>query len=583
MSQRRPLALLGTLVATLVTLLALAAPAQAEAVTSISANVTVNADTSMRIVETIVYDFGLEDRHGIYRDLAVYDDLASGDRRSYDVSVSSVTMDGQPAQWEPLSEGRYLRVKIGDPDRSIQGQHTYVIDYTVKNGLRVITAEDAAGSGMPADVAKGDVELYWDLIGTAWEVPIGSATGVVVGPAVPLTANCFWGPEGSTSTCDASVSGRTTTLGGIPLQAYEGLTASVVFPRAAFTAGPVENVAAPEIPLGVWTFLGAIPFAGAVLIVPGIIAAFLRRRDKGVDLQADPPQYAPPDGLSPAEMEAVWKGPKSESDPRVLVATLVDLTARGWLALSTTSGLMVTRTAGGSGELRDWERALMDDLVPGSTPVVLDHYDKERTELWHAAYSSLVTQAQESGRRNPLGDRPDQRWNPLAWFAAACFVIGIISIFVGLGAVTAALLPIAFAAFIGFGIARLITPRRETQQSAEFLAKVRGLQRVLATDPAAARREVAQRLGLPPVAVMATMLPFAILFHLESSWMGTFPDLTPADLAMTGFGVASMYDLDTMVSSTNSYAKSATMAPSSGSGGGGFSGGGGGGGGGGSW
>jgi uncharacterized membrane protein YgcG len=583
MPRTRPLVLLGSLIATLFALLVLAAPAQAEAVTSISVNVTVNADTSMRIVETIVYDFGLEERHGIYRDLVAYDELASGDRRSYDVSVASVTMDGQPAQWEPLSEGRYLRVKIGDPGRTIQGQHTYVIDYTVSNGLRVITAEDAAGADMPADVAAGDVELYWDLIGTAWEVPIGRASGVVVGPATPLAANCFWGTEGSAATCDASVSGSTTTVGGIPLQAYEGLTASVVFPRSAFTAAPVETVTAQEIPLGVWTFLGAVPIAGAVLIVPGIIAAVLRRRDKGVDLRADPPQYAPPDDLSPAEMASAWKGSAAESDPRILVATLLDLTARGWLTMSSASGLVVARTPGGTGELREWERGLLDLLVPGDEPIVLEKYDKERTQTWQAAYSSLVTQSEDAGRRNPTGGRPDQRWNPLVWVAVGCFVLGMISVFVGLGAAAAALLPIAIASFFGFGIARLITPRQETQQSAEFLAKVRGLERVLATDPAAARREVAIRMGLPPVAVMATMLPFAVVFHLENSWLGAFPDLTPADLAMTGFGVASMYDLNHMVDTTNSFAKSATMAPSSGSSGGGFSGGGGGGGGGGSW
>jgi uncharacterized membrane protein YgcG len=226
---------------------------------------------------------------------------------------------------------------------------------------------------------------------------------------------------------------------------------------------------------------------------------------------------------------------------------------------------------------------LVDELVPVDGPVVLDGYDKERTEAWKAEYSSLVAQAEGAGRRNPKGGVPDQRWNPLMFIAVGCFALGILAMFLGQGAITAALIPIAIGSLIGFAVARLITPRQETVQSAEFLAKVRGLKKVLGTDPAAARRELAQRLALPPVAVMATMLPFAVVFDLEDSWLGAFPDLTPADLAMTGFGVASMYDLNHMVDSTNSFAKSATMAPSSGSSGGGFSGGGGGGGGGGSW
>ena len=48
---------------------------------------TVNADTSMRIVETITYDFESEYRHGIFRDIPVYDETLTGLRREYGVTV----------------------------------------------------------------------------------------------------------------------------------------------------------------------------------------------------------------------------------------------------------------------------------------------------------------------------------------------------------------------------------------------------------------------------------------------------------------------------------------------------------------
>jgi hypothetical protein len=586
MASRRPHLLLGTLAVGLATAVALAAPARAESISSITVEATVNADTTIHTVETIVYDFGGESRHGIYRDLVAYDVLPSEDRQYYDVSVASVTQDGQPATYEQLDEGQYLRLKIGDPGTTITGSHTYVIDYTIANGLRTVTAADMKAAQMPAGVSEGDVELYWDLVGTGWPVPIDSAQSTIGGPAPPLTASCFYGAGGATSTCTATTTGTSTALGPVTLGAYEGLTGSIIYPRSAFTTTPVQVIKAPpavEVPAGVWTFLGSIPFAGGLLVIPGIVAAFLRRKDKGVDLNAEPPQYGPPDDLAPAQMVAAWKGTPAERESRVLVATLLDLTARGWLTMSTDSGLTVARTAGGTGEPREWEQGLLDTLIPNGSTVVFEKYDKEHTEIWEGAYAYLVSEAEQSGRRNPAGDKPDKRWNPLAIVALVALALGIGSTFFGLAAVAAFFIPIGIAALIGFFIARAITPRQETQQSAEFLAKVRGLERVLSTDPSSARRELALRLGLPPVAVMATMLPFALVFKLENSWMGAFPDLTPNDLATTGFGMLTMYDLGNMVSSSNTFAQAATTSPSSGSGGGGYSGGGGGGGGGGSW
>ncbi|MEI6360728.1 MAG: DUF2207 domain-containing protein [Actinomycetes bacterium] len=580
--RRRPLALLGSVLTAVAAVIVLAAPAQAEDINAFNVAVSVNADTSMSFTETINYDFGSESRHGIFRDIPVYDVLDSGENRYYGVSVESVTQDGQVATYELSDNDRYLEIKIGDADTLITGAHVYVIKYTVRNGLRVITAQDMADGQLPASVAQGDVEMYWDLIGDAWQVPIADARGAITGPADALTASCFWGYSGSTATCPASVSGSAVSVGGIALQPNEGVTASVVYPRSAFTTAPVEDVRTPDVPLGIWTFLGSIPVAGLFLIVPGIFAAFMRRKDKGVDLNAAPPMYEPPDGLSPAEMVAAWKGEKDAGESRVLAATLVDLAARGWVVLQTGDELVVRPTAGGQGELRPWERDFIDQLMPGGEPAVLQKYDKEHTEVWTSTYGELVTAAKASGRRNPNGDKPDKRWNWLLIVTVVCFVLGFITIFFA-GAVAAFLIPVAIGSLIGFFIARLITPRQETQQSAEFIAKVNGLERVLSTDPSVARRDVAIKLGLPPAAVMATMLPFAVVFKLEKSWMGAFPDLTPADFAATGFGFLTLVQINGLVNSTSSSAHAATMTQSSGSGGGGFSGGGGGGGGGGSW
>ena len=580
---RRLLAFCLTLLGVVLTAVALASPAAAEAIVGFHVDVTVNADTSMHIVETINYDFGFSDRHGIYRDIPRYDETLMGQRRWYDVTVASVTCDGKPEQHEDTDEGQFRRVKIGDPNVTMEGNHTYVIDYTVRGGLRSVTSEDVASPDMPRGVSAGDVEMYWDVIGLGWEVPIRDAVSTVSGPATALAAACWWGASGAQNACPVEVAGVTVTAGGINLGSGEGMTVDIIYPRSAFTTAPVENTSQglPSEP-AVW-FVGGAPIALIAFLFPAIGALLLRRHDKGVHMDASPAQYAPPDGLSAAEMAAAWKGPKWQTESRVLVATLVDLAARGWITLSTEGDFTITRQPTGTGDLRPWESTFLDEYFHGESAVVLRKYDQAHTATWTKTYKHLVSEAKKQGIRNPKGDQPDKRWNWLHWTAWICWIAGIAAMFLHAGQLAFALIPIGLGAFLGWLTARLITPRKETQKSAEFGAKVRGLEKVLHTDPSAARRELAQSLGLPAAAVLATMLPYAIVFKLEKSWMGAFPDLTPADLAMTSLGVTSMPYLSHMVSQTSSSVASASYAPSSGFSGGGGSGGGGGGGGGGSW
>lgn len=561
-----------------------AGPAAAEQIGSIQTDVTINADTSFDVVETITYDFGFQDRHGIFRDIPKFDEMPGGDRRVYGLTVNSVTVDGQSVPVEESEEGPFLHLKIGDPDSTITGEHTYVIDYTVTDGLRVITAEDMKDPAMPAGISAGDVEMYWDLVGTGWEVYIDQAAATVAGPGEILSAKCFTGGQGDTSTCPVTQSGAdSVSYGPVSLAPGEGLTGVTVFPAAAFSRVPTENIkAGPLSPL--WGIAGGAAPAILLIVGPIIYALSKRRSDAGVVLTGAPPQYSSPDDLTPAELVAGWKGRQSSSDSRTLVATLVDLAARRWINLSSQGNdLQVTWVGTGTPAMRPWEESLVASILKGQPAAVMSGYDKDMATQWASTGVQLASEAEASGRRNPRGDAPDQRWWWLALVFVACIGLTILFAIFGLAALTAAAVTTGIGALIGFISARIITPRKETEQSAQFQAKVRGFEKVLGTDASASRREFAQRLGLPPEAVFATMLPFAIVFGLENSWIGAFPDLTPEQLAGYGFYYVGLGSMAGLIDSGTSSISSAMTAPSSGSGGGGFSGGGGGGGGGGSW
>lgn len=564
--------------------LLLASPARAEYVHEATVDVTVNADTTIDVVETFDYDFEYEDRHGIFRDLPLYDETALGQRRTYGVTVTGVTMDGQPVPVQLTDNGPYLNVRIGDPHRTITGRHTYEISYTITDGLRVITEDDVADPAMPAGISPGDVELYYDLVGPDWYVAFSSAAGRVTGPGDVVSAACYTGGFGSTTRCPVTSDGEVANLGPTPLQAGEALTAVVVYPAAAFTSPVTENVAQglPGSPL-LGAAVGLIP-AALLIALPAGYALSRRREDRGADQGGAPPQYAAPDGLTAAEMAAAWKGNAADQRSETMVATLVDLAARRWIDVGEVAGsLSVTWLGTGVDPLRPWEERLLGGILKGEATASLSGYDEALATQWAATSAELTAAAEASGRRNPRGDDPDRRWRWLAWLFLVFLVAGFGAAVIGEPFLAALGFVIALGSIVGFVVSRAITPRRETVASAQFQAKVRGLAAVLGTDSAAARREFAQRTGLPPETILATMLPFAIVLGLQESWVGAFPDLSPDQLASVGFGYIAIGTLDGVLSSGTGSASAAMTAPSSGSGSGGFSGGGIGGGGGGSW
>ena len=585
----RPLAAVLAAVLAGAVLVGLAPAAAAEEVDDLTVEAVVSADTTMAVTETIAYDFEFTVAHGIYRDIPVVEDLVSGDQRHYGIEVTSVRMDGRPVAYETGPEGNFLRVRIGNPDTFVTDTHEYVIEYRVTGALRPMTVQEAVAIGGQG----GDAELYWNFVGSGWSVQVANAQATVTGPADILAVGCFAGSYGSDASCPASTSGPVVVFGPVRLPANASLTGAAAWPAAAFTMPVVQDIRmGPGASAGRGALVGGVAGLVAIATMIGLALAW-RRKDVGASLPLAPPSYGPPCDLAPAEMVAALEGTGSSATS--LMATLLDLAARGWVRLSVHDDEQVSlaRTAAGTGELREWEATLLETVFGDRSTASLGEYDAGLAARWTGIGIRLVDAAEAAGYRNPDGGRPDRRWT---WFgiAGAGMVVasGAWLIFGG-----AALLPAAGATFglglvIGWIAATVITPRAQTQTSARLLAEVDGLKKVLGTDPAASRQLFAQASGLAPAAILATMLPYAVALGLEDAWVAAFPDLEREELAGFGLDVVSASLLGAMVASAVSTASGALTAPASstssssgGSGlsGGGFSGGGGGGGGGGSW
>ena len=94
----------------------------------------------------------------------------------------SVTADppSTPTDTKVSEVGNLTRIRIGDPDITVTGQHTYVITYSVEGALNHFDDHD---------------ELFWNAIGTEWNVPIEHGETIVTAPAGITQVTCFSGPR----------------------------------------------------------------------------------------------------------------------------------------------------------------------------------------------------------------------------------------------------------------------------------------------------------------------------------------------------------------------------------------------------
>lgn len=194
------------------------------------ADVVIREDGTVEIRERITYDFGTRPGRGIVRDLVTtqrYDDRY--DRRypfalgsvSSETAVDDVTIE-HPG-------GGITRLKIGDPDITHTGSHTYEIHYRLEGTINDFDDHQ---------------EWYWNVTGHEWIVPIDATEITVRAPADILDVGCWAGPEGVDAPCtELSFDGDTATfsqaaIGGLYGQA--GVTVAVMVPAGTVTEpGPI--------------------------------------------------------------------------------------------------------------------------------------------------------------------------------------------------------------------------------------------------------------------------------------------------------------------------------------------------------
>jgi hypothetical protein len=634
------LAALGLMLGFAVAQVQAAASAQAaggERILTFAADYNLAPDGSMGVTETLVWQFGPGEHHGIKRNITVRQGVSSppGKYRLYemtDLAVSSPTGANSEVYVSELGADEVIR--IGSPTQPFQGeqQQTYVLKYRLAH----------VANGFP-----DHAELYWNVTGGRFDIPVDSVKVSVHGPAAVTNALCFKGADRSAAPCAASA-GQIATYSATGLGPREQVTIVASFPASAITD------TAPDLRDGDTGFSGAEPGSsvspsvakalslvgyGGGLAFPVLAAALMgtlvwkRGRDEqyagltpGLTPVEGAPgpvtyghegpvavQFAPPKGVRPGLVGTIID---EEANTIDVSATVVDLAVRGYLTIEEVE-------SGGLFKRADWqltklvppaqaepllpyEETLFAGIFAESNPVLLSGLKNKFHTTLTTAQSQMYAEVTRMGWFRKSPEKARRGWTALGMLVmgaglASGWFLGIQSSQIDqVGGVTFVIpsgIVLAVGLLLAGGIIYLLGKRMaaKTAAGSAVLAQSLGFKQYLVTAEARQIRfEEAQD-------IFSRYLPFAIVFGVADRWAGTFSEVAEAataagqSIGMPGWyifaggggfgnfgGIASGMDsFSTMASGT--FTSTPGSSGGSGFGGGGFSGGGGGGGGGGSW
>lgn len=556
-----------------------AAPAAAREliIRSFDARISVQSDSSLEVTELIEVEF-IGSWNGLYRTLPVEYSAPAGFNYTLLLEPKSVTdASGNALKYEVSRQGAYKKFKIWVPGAQ-DATKTVLLRYRVLDGLKFFEDHD---------------ELYWNVTGNEWDVPIHAASATIELPArvTGLRAAAYTGAYGSRAQdADVNAQGNEVTVHmRRPLAFREGLTVVVGWDKG-FVHEPTSLDRALLFLRSNW-LLGIPVFA--------FLAMFYLWWTRGRDPERDAVtvQYDPPDKLTPGEVGTLVD---NEAAMRDITATLVDLAVKGYILIEQAQkdqllGLLhdkdyifhLKKPPEQWLQARPHEREMLGALFESGArdqvrlSELQNHFYTNLPAIRSRIFEALIADGYYLHRP----DRVRQAYiagGVLAGFAI--FFLGtILSKSYGIEPTAGIIAAVATSVVVcGFG---WFMPAR-TIQGARTYAKALGFEDFLG-------RVEADRIGRMETSpeLFEKYLPFAMALHVEKKWVQRF-----ANIAMQPpqWYVGPVYapgyhpyflvnDLDMMSSRAGAVLASAprSSSGSSGFGGGGFSGGGFGGGGGG--
>lgn len=270
-------------------------------------NIIVNENNTLDITETITAYFNIE-KHGIFRTIPLKNTITrlDGSISKNRTQITNLYVDND---YTTSKKGGYYQIKIGSENKTLTGEHTYVIKYTYNLGK---------------DPIKNYDELYFNIIGSEWDTVIGNISFSITMPKDFDSSKLGFssGPVGSINNSNVKyIVSENKIIGnynGI-LGVGEGLTIRCELPEGYFVnAGLSGNI------MDYLMFI--IPI---VFLLISIIMWYIFGRD---DVVIETVEFYPPEGLNSLDVGFLYKGQAENKDVTSLLIYLAD---KGYVEIST--------------------------------------------------------------------------------------------------------------------------------------------------------------------------------------------------------------------------------------------------------
>ncbi|MFA5080565.1 MAG: DUF2207 domain-containing protein [Candidatus Paceibacterota bacterium] len=547
--------------------------ANAEEISNYQVDIQVNQDATVNIKESILYDFGNEQRHGIIRNIPYrYKNNAGNFNLRYE-NLSVKDENNNDYNFSISFEGENYSVKIGDKDILVTGQRNYIISYTVKRAIGYFSDHD---------------ELYWNAIGTEWTVPIKKVLINMNGFGVN-NVKCFYGDYGSQNECSVFQMKNTYEATSENLDVGSGVTIAMSFNKGVIYE-PTQNEKIIEFIKDNW--IVAIPFLVFIFLFYWWFRYGRDPKGKGVIIA----QYSPLPELSPLESKAVMN---EIVDTQKIASEIILLAIKKYLTIEKTtekkSGIfdsddyIFKKLKEPDSNLTEFQNKLMVEFFSDKDGKITQEISLSNIKEYPQSMAAFISSEGPKMIYQKLTDEKYFPNNPqsvrISYIIAGClitffsFVPLIIDPFSGWINIVA--IAISGIMIIIFG---LIMPRK-TIKGVTAKEYMLGLKKYISV--AEAERIKFHNAPEKNPKHFEELLPYAIMFGLEKEWAKKFEGLNYNPSWYSG-GNYSAFNAVVFASSINDINNSVSSAISTaGSGGSGFSGGGAGGGfgggGGGSW
>jgi uncharacterized membrane protein len=476
-------------------------------ITRFASDMTVAQDGTMTVREHIVLYFD-GTYHGIYRDIPIQYPGPHGSNYTLFLTVTGVTDDqGNKLKYDSSVQDDFRHLKIYIPD-AVNTTKAVEISYTVKNAVRWFDDYD---------------ELYWNVTGNDWPVPIDSAIAIIMFPANvghDLRVQAFTGLYGSaTQNATVTVSGNVVKVQtNEPLSMREGVTADVYISKGALTQPS-------QLTFAIWFVRSNV-----VVLLPlwALIVMFVLWWTKGRDPKPDisvAPMYEPPKGMTAAEVGTLVD---DAVHPRDITATLVELAVKGFIKIEETESkaLLLTHRdyifhslkepgSWSSGDLEAHERLMLNHLFAGgATEIRLSDLRNHFYVAIPAIKEDILAELRSKGMYTVDPDSAHAYVLVGVFFTALPFILVQL---LGWGNVLdAPVLLVAsgvVALIIVFLFARIMTAK--SLKGVRTKVEILGLQEFI-------NRVDADRLKRMPPDTFEKILPYAMALGIENRWAKAF-------------------------------------------------------------